>query len=147
MPLIPLTLACMLTVTQQHNFPRETMFALLAQEAGTVGQSSRNANGTYDHGPYQVNDVNVPHIARAFGLTPDATRERLRDDGCFNATAAGYLLSKHLKASGDIWTAIGHYHSKTQVFAESYRGNVYAKALRLYEPITPNRNRKNEKRK
>lgn len=137
---LPLTLACILAVTQQYNFPRETMFALLTQEAGAVGQSSRNTNGTYDHGPYQINDVNVGLIASVFSLPPDTVRQRLRDDGCFNAAAAGYILNNHYKKSGDIWVAIGHYHSKTLKHAEKYRGDVYKKSLRLYEKPPQKRN-------
>lgn len=137
MAVIPLTLACLVAVTQQYNFPRETMFALLSQEAGQVGESSANANGTFDHGPFQINDVNVKMLAERFGLDRETTRQRLRDDGCFSAKAAGLLLNMHWKASGDIWTAIGHYHSKTEKFATLYRARTYEKVERLYKPVTP----------
>jgi hypothetical protein len=132
--IVPLTLACLVALTNQFGFPRETLFALLLQEGGREGASSPNANGTYDHGPFQINDVNVASIARRHGMTESAARERLRDDGCFNASAAAELLAGHWKATGDIWVAIGYYHSKTERFASVYRDRTWDKVERLYKP-------------
>lgn len=144
MAIVPLTLACVMSITQQYNFPKETMFALLLQEGGTVGQSSRNTNGSYDHGPYQVNDVNVPAIAKAFSMSPAEARERLRDDGCFSAQAAGWLLNGHLTQTGQIWEALGRYHSRTPVHAARYKEGLYEKVQRLYQPQKPKRTRKSD---
>lgn len=133
MSIVALTLACLIQIQNDRGFPRETMFSLLRQENGREGASSRNSNGTYDHGPFQVNDVNVPIIAKQFGLSVEEAKARLRDDGCFNAQAAGYLLNEHWKRTGDIWTAIGHYHSRTEVHATRYRQQVYGKTVGLYD--------------
>jgi hypothetical protein len=134
MALVPLTLACILTVQAQYGFPRETMFALLMQEAGNPGVESLNANKTKDLGPYQVNTIHVERFARQWGVDRATAHERLRDDGCENAKAAGQLLNEHWQRTGDIWQAIKDYHSRTPVHGERYGKQVYDKVLRLYEP-------------
>lgn len=130
--IVPLTLSCVLAVTQAYNFPRETMFALLMQEGGKEGQCVTNTNKTRDCGPYQINDINIPGVAKHFGIGEGEARERVRDDGCFNAHAAGFLLNEHWRNSGDIWTAIGYYNSKTPPIAQTYRTKVFKQVQRLY---------------
>jgi hypothetical protein len=146
----PLTVACILALTQQYNFPREALWSLFAQEAGEPGIEVPNLDShgrpwSYDLGPYQVNNQHVAKFARLWGKDQATTYRLLRDDGCANAKAAAHLLNEHWKTSGDIWQAIGWYHSRTEGLARKYREKVYEKTVKLYQSNTANA--KGEKKK
>jgi hypothetical protein len=138
MPLIPLTVSCILALTAQHKFPTETLWALFAQEGGAVGMEVPNKTPTgkiwsYDLGPLQVNTKHIPKFAALWKMDADATRAKLRDDGCANAAAASILLAEHWRRTGDITRAIGDYHSKTAWRSEAYKEKVLARARDLYK--------------
>ncbi len=84
---------------------------LMDQEGGWVGAEVRNRDGSYDLGPMQINSWWVPRFAQLVGRSPVHVQRWLRQDACFNVEAARYILLYELYRSGDIWTAVGRYHS------------------------------------
>lgn len=80
-----------------------------------MGEALSNTNGTWDLGCFQINTVHVNELA-AMGITP----ETLLRDGCVNAYAAAWLLRKEYERTGDLWLAIGAYHSRTPHRRDAY---------------------------
>ncbi len=131
-------LACMIAVSQFYALPPRALPAIQAVEGGTVGFVRRNADGSEDLGPMQVNSRWIAPIAAATGDSPERVRGRLVDDGCFNVAAAGAILRIYLdEAGGALLPAIGNYHSHTPALHGAYRERVLAAARRLFTAKPP----------
>lgn len=91
-----------------------TLRALRRQEGGWIGAEVRNADGSVDLGPIQVNSWWVPRIARLIGRSEPQVKSWLRDDPCFNVDAARWIFLSALSDTKDFWRAIGVYHSPTR---------------------------------
>ena len=129
-----LTAACMHAVSSVYGVPEPDLWALMAQERGRVGEVVQNKNATYDIGPFQINSSWVPTFTRLWRL-PDneATLSALRDNGCWNAAAAGVIYQHSLtEAKGDRHAALGFYHSHTPHLAESYVAQLDGKYQKLF---------------
>ncbi len=101
------------------------MRALLKVEGGRVGEVSANKDGSVDIGPFQINDRHVPMFQKILHADRIQTLNRLRDDGCFNALAAGYLLKlKTLAAEGDRLKGMGLYHSGSPNLMKEYQDRL-----------------------
>lgn len=91
----------------------KTLWGLRDQEGGWIGAEVRNANGSHDLGPLQVNSWWVPKIAKVLDRSPEHIRYWLRYDPCFNVQAARWIFLSALRGTKDYWGAIGVYHSPT----------------------------------
>jgi len=126
-------LACMVATAAFYHLPPRVLPAIHAVEGGQMHVASRNANGSEDLGPMQVNTVWLPWLATASGLDTARVRARLLDDGCFNIAAAGAILRVELdEAGGDLLTAVGHYHSHTPALAAGYQARVLSAARQMF---------------
>ena len=125
-PLRPLTADCVLDAAHSSGMPAAALFAILATEGGKTGEALSNKNGTWDMGPFQVNTVHLNELA-AMGISPDAV---LRD-GRVNAYAAAWLLRKEYRRTGNLWRAIGAYHSRTPHRRDAYLRRVKSNLERL----------------
>ena len=125
-PLRPLTADCVLDAAHSSGMPAAALFAILATEGGKTGEALSNKNGTWDMGPFQVNTVHLNELA-AMGISPDAV---LRD-GRVNAYAAAWLLRKEYRRTGNLWRAIGAYHSRTPHRRDAYIRRVISNLERL----------------
>ena len=121
-----LTLDCVVEAAREHGVPLAALLGILAAEDGRTGEALRNANGTWDVGCFQVNTCNVNALA-AMGMTPEA----ILRDGCVNARAAAFLLRREYERTGDIWTAVGAYHSRTPERRDAYINRVKRHLARL----------------
>ncbi len=126
-PLRPLTADCVLDAARVSGMPAAALFAILATEDGKTGEALSNQNGTWDMGPFQVNTVHLNELA-AMGISPDAV---LRD-GRVNAYAAAWLLRKEYRRTGNLWRAIGTYHSRTPHRRDAYIRRVKSNLERLH---------------
>lgn len=90
-----------------------TLWGLRDQEAGWIGAEIRNANGTYDLGPLQINTWWIPRIAALVGRSAPEVRQWLRFDACFNVGAARWIFLSALRDTAEFWKAVGVYHSPT----------------------------------
>ena len=129
----PLTAACIGLVASSYSLPPDSLWAILKVEGGRVGECVQNTNGTQDCGPFQINSIWVPTFQKYWSL-PDhgTTQAMLRDNGCWNAAAAGAILSMHYKDTKDITEAMGRYHSRTPAKASIYLGKIRKAYLSLF---------------
>lgn len=125
-PLHPLTADCVLDAARVSGMPVAALFAILATEGGKMGEALSNKNGTWDLGPFQVNTVHLRELA-AMGISPDA----VLCDGRVNAHAAAWLLRKEYRRTGNLWQAIGAYHSRTPHRRDAYIRRVRANLNKL----------------
>ena len=123
----PLEAACVLDAARAGGLPAAALFGILATEGGKTGEALRNSNGTWDMGPFQINTVHVDTLA-AMGIAPEAVLQ----DGCVNAYAAAWLLRREYLRTGDIWQAIGAYHSRTPHRRDAYMARVRANLEKLH---------------
>ena len=111
------TVQCTVHAAQRFGLPPGALAGVLLNEGGRPGLWSRNANGSYDLGPAQINTLWLEKL-RARGITP----AMVANDGCLNVTvAAGILALYRQQAGGDLWTALGWYHSHIPLLARQYR--------------------------
>lgn len=122
----PLTAACVLDAAHTHGMPAAALFAILATEGGKTGEALSNTNGTWDLGPFQINTVHLKDLA-AIGISPSA----VLCDGRVNAHAAAWLLRKEYRRTGNLWQAIGAYHSRTPHLRDAYLRRVRNNLIRL----------------
>ncbi len=125
-PLHPLTADCVLDAARVSGMPAAALFAILATEGGKTGEALSNKNGTWDLGPFQVNTVHLKELA-AMGISPRA----VLCDGRVNAHAAAWLLHKEYRRTGNLWQAIGAYHSRTPHRRDAYIRRVKSNLERL----------------
>lgn len=122
----PLTADCVLDAARVSGMPAAALFAILATEGGKTGEALSNKNGTWDLGPFQVNTVHLKELA-AMGISPRA----VLCDGRVNAHAAAWLLHKEYRRTGNLWQAIGAYHSRTPHRRDAYIRRVKSNLERL----------------
>jgi hypothetical protein len=132
-------LACMLAVSTELQLPPRVLPAIQAVEGGRVGLAHANSNGSEDLGLMQVNTVWLPLLARHTGMSKEALRDKLIQDGCFNIAIAGAILRFYLhETRGDLLAAVGNYHSHTPIRHQAYQVKVAGAALKMFGPGTPN---------
>lgn len=125
-PTRPLTADCVVDAARASGMPVAALFAILATEGGKTGEALSNKNGTWDLGPFQVNTIHLKVLA-AMGIAP----ETVLRDGHVNAYAAAWLLRMEYQRTGDLWQAIGAYHSRTPQRRDAYIQRVKAHLERL----------------
>lgn len=128
-------MACLMSAALAYHVPVPAMQGIQAVEGGQEGQEvCQNADGSCDLGPFQVNDhAWVQTIAQDLGADPATVRTTLRDDACWNAQIAAWILRQMLdEANGDLPTAIGNYHSHLPLEHMIYRAKVQEALDRLY---------------
>ena len=122
-----LTLACIQNAAARHDVPLAALFGILATEGGRVGEALDNTNGTWDLGPFQVNTCHIERLLR-HGIRP----EDVLADACVNADAAALILRGELDRSrGDLWEALGAYHSRTARHHAAYRQRLRSNLRKL----------------
>ena len=127
-------LACMLAVSAELHLPPRVLPAIQAVEGGRVGFVRANSNGTEDLGLMQVNSLWLPVLSRHTSLPPDAVRDKLVQDGCFNVAVAGAIMRVYLRETrGDILAAVGNYHSHTPPRHQAFRDKVVRAAIKMFE--------------
>jgi len=122
----PLTVDCVAKAALEYGVPLAALMGILAAEGGKEGEAKQNSNGSWDLGPFQVNTCNLNTLA-AQGFSPEA----ILTDGCVNARAAAWILRREYARTGDLWTAIGAYHSRTPHFHAAYIANVKKHLARM----------------
>lgn len=112
---------CIDLVSAQFQIDPLPIHLLFEVEGGWAGAVRKNANGSEDLGPMQVNSIHLSEFA-ALGIT----REEIRDNtGCRNVFVAISLYLRHLQAAdGNVAMAIARYHSKSATHASVYLGRI-----------------------
>lgn len=135
-PIIKLTAACVLSAASHQNIPAPIMWGLLATEGGTEGKQHINTNGSYDIGPFQINDQAgwVQKLAYyQFGGNYALARETIKNNGCYNAEVSAWVMKQAInEAKGNLALAIGYYNSHTPEKMALYQANFTKRLKELY---------------
>ena len=120
---------CSIEAATYYQIPANILLAVAEKEAGKPGQWVRNTNGTYDVGSLQFNTSYLSELAQ-YGIRP----EHVAASGCYPYRLAAWRIRMHIRDdSGDLWTRVANYHSRTPHFNAIYRQDVIAKAARWSE--------------
>ena len=122
----PLLWECVIDAAHKNGLPLAALVGILAAEGGEPGEALSNPNGTWDMGPFQINTCHVNDLV-GMGIAP----ETVLRDGCANAYAAAWLLRKEYKRTGNLWEAVGAYHSRTPKYRDAYIARVRGHLARL----------------
>ena len=118
--------ACMALSATLNSLPPQILPAIQIIEGGRPGAELHNRNGSHDLGLMQINTLWLLPLSRTTGLRDAELRTKLLNDPCFNIAAAAAILSLNLrKTGGDLWRAVGEYHSHTPRRNWSYQGRVW----------------------
>lgn len=121
---------CVLAAARANGVPPAV--PLMQVEGGRLGRVSGNTNGTVDIGPWQVNEIRLPEVARRWELTVAEAFPILRDNPCGNADAAAFVFKRALAdARGDFREDVGRYHSARPDLKAIHPRKVLAAARRM----------------
>ncbi len=120
--------ACTVFAGAHYGMPPRILWAIHLAEGGYLGSVHRNSNGSRDYGPYQVNSVWLPQLAR-YGYTSHL----LAHQACANSYAAAWVLSQATARAHSLWGGVGRYHSSTPALAHNYVMKVW----RIYRSLGP----------
>lgn len=118
----PVTLECVVAVSRKYQVPIEVIAGILAQERGRLGETSGNANGSRDIGPMQINSFWLPTLRR-YGVGEG----HLLWHGCYNVAVGAWIVRYEQARGGDLWRAVGRYHSPNPERAAGYARRVAGK--------------------
>lgn len=137
--------ACIHSASINYDLPEPLLWSILKVEGGEVGTKHRNANGTYDYGPMQVNSSWLPKFSRWYAGAPsmkkysdrsrqNILRHALINDSCFNISIGSWLLRQGMNEAGDghFWEGVGYYHSHNTLLKRQYQRLVAKAASRIY---------------
>jgi Transglycosylase SLT domain len=125
-------IGCMIAAAGFYHLPVKALPAIQAVEGGYIGSVHPNSDGTHDLGLMQVNTLWIKPLAKTTGLPEQTVAVRLILNPCFNIVAAATILRGYLNEShGNIWQAIGYYHSHTAGLSTVYRMKVLEQALAM----------------
>ena len=124
--LSPVTWDCLEQTCRAFDVPLALIIGLMDMESGQVGRVSRNKNGSYDIGPMQINSSWLGKLGAA-GIDEN----HLRNNGCVNVAAAGWLLRSLLASEPSVQEAIARYHSPNKDRGQKYLQKVKARMYTL----------------
>lgn len=117
---------CSITAAVKYEVPANIVLAVAEKEGGKPGQWVKNTNGTYDVGPMQFNTSYLQHL-KSYGITAADVDQA----GCYSYELAAWRLRSHiLNDTGDLWTRVANYHSRTPSYNARYRKGVMRKAAK-----------------
>ena len=106
-----------------NNVPPDIVASILYVEGGREGSVSRNKNGSLDLGVMQINDrawLKIVSEALFYG-DEKKTYHELVYNSCMNIKIGTWILSKRMDANnGNVWKAVGEYHSRNNKLAADY---------------------------
>jgi len=117
---------CSISASVKYEVPTNIVLAVAEKENGKSGQWVRNSNGTHDVGPMQFNTAYLRDLAR-HGITA----KDVAAAGCYSFDLAAWRLRMHIRNdTGDLWTKVANYHSRTPQYNTVYRADLMRKATK-----------------
>lgn len=117
---------CSIAASIKYDIPANVLLAVAEMEGGKPGQWVPNTNGTHDVGAMQFNTAYLKGLAK-YGIAPSDVAAA----GCYSYDLAAWRLRRHIKKdSGDLWTRVANYHSRTHVYNVAYRKGLMQKAAK-----------------
>lgn len=127
LPLEQYKIECAIDAAQYYEIPANVLLAVAEMEGGKIGQRVRNSNGTYDIGAMQFNTAYINELTTQYGIN-EAHLSGLHD-ACYPFKVAAWRIRQHLvHDSGDLWTRIANYHSRTRQYNTRYRNILIVKS-------------------
>lgn len=115
---------CSIAAAERFEIPAAIILAVAEMEGGRPGQWVKNKNGSYDVGPMQLNTRYLVHLKEEYGVTP----EDVAAEGCYSYEVAAWRLRRHLtRDTGDVWTRVANYHSRTPRHNAKYQRRLIGK--------------------
>ena len=125
-PLEQERIVCAITAAVKYDIAANIMLAVADKERGKPGQWVLNTNGTHDVGWLQFNTRYLRDLA-SYGISADD----VASNGCYAFDLAAWRIRNHIDYdSGDIWTRVANYHSRTPEFNNIYRRDLIKKAIK-----------------
>ena len=112
---------CLSDIEQISGVDRHYFLSIKLVESGRqlTPVVRHNTNKTEDIGIMQINSLWLPTLLR-HGISRDMLL-----NNCTNLRVAAWILLKHLRVSnGNIWEAVGRYHSTTPHLKQAYIDRV-----------------------
>ncbi len=117
--------ACLFMAANTYHVPPAVLIGIMRVEGGRVGQEAGpDIDGSYDLGPMQVNAAWVPQLAHMWHVDDRTARSWVRDNGCVNVHAAGWILKQKISESGSLFGGIARYHSASRALGTAYAEHV-----------------------
>jgi len=111
---------CINQAAVTYHVPATLIISVLGVEGGHVGSASKNANGSYDYGPMQINTLWLKKIG-PYGYT----KEQIQYDPCANVMVGAWILGTSIANSPDFWRGVAGYHSNTPSLNQAYQTKVW----------------------
>lgn len=118
---------CVNAAAQAYHVPATLILSIIKIENGRNGLKKRNANGSYDYGPLQINSWWLPKLAPY-----KITRWDLQYDPCKNVMVGAWILAQTLTETRVLARGVGNYNSHTPHLNQRYAAAVM-KWYRLFE--------------
>lgn len=117
---IDIPVHCINQAATAYQVPAALVAAIIHVEGGKVGSATKNANGTYDYGPMQINSIWLKKL-KAYGISEHS----LQSDACTNIWAGTWILSQKMKGSQNVWHGVANYHSYSKEHNQRYQYKVW----------------------
>jgi soluble lytic murein transglycosylase-like protein len=120
-------LHCINTAAIEYHIPARLLISILQIERGKIGQIIKNANGTYDIGPAQINSTWLPKL-KEYSITQD----QIQFDPCINIKIASWILAKYIASENNLLVGIGNFNSHTQQYNQRYYQKIRLNYTKLH---------------
>lgn len=131
-PTTPVTAQCVVQAAKVEHVPLAGLASIMKVEGGVVGHVHKNADGSMDFGPMQINSRWLPQLKRT-GIT----RRELKNNGCVNVLVGAWVFAQQLQRHPKHpWLAIGLYHSHTKALSKQYQFRVWHEMSKTHSLTT-----------
>lgn len=119
--------ACVLAAANKYQIPPAVLIGIMEVEGGLVGEETKpDPTYLYFMGPMHVSNRMIPEVAQVWNVDFDTAHNWLKNDGCVNVHVAAWILTKKIAETGNLYQAIGRYHSDDSATAADYAKKVIA---------------------
>lgn len=130
----PVTMTCVMAEAAKQQIDPAVLLAVLRTENGRTGKVTKNRNGSYDVGPFQINNSRsspIWKLAGQMGMSVEQFGTKLAYDGCFSAGIGAWMLRHKINLAGNnVWKGVQWYNSANAV------GKRYVvKVANKYRPL------------
>jgi soluble lytic murein transglycosylase-like protein len=112
--------ACVMQAARRYQVDERLIRAIIQVESsGNPSALNRNADGSEDIGPMQINSSWLPALDR-YGI-----QRRHLNDPCTNVHIGAWVLAGNIARYGYTWQAVGAYNAKSRTRRERYVARVW----------------------
>ena len=129
---------CFVEAGQKFNIAPILLTSIAIHESGMNSDLIHyNSNGSRDLGLMGLNTI---HLKKNGYLTKlNITEDQLLSNSCLNIMAGAYPLAKKIEKYGNVWRAVGAYHSENIALGDIYIRNIQDKMARITAILNKNK--------